>query len=125
MARKAKEDIELMDVAEAKESSRATTRIQINKDYILCIDKYSMWIEEYRKTRSKKNKDEESEVWVRVAGYCGTLEGLIVSFTRNKIRTIEAKDVETFLKSMDAIQKETVKLATDIVKKVKNIDLCK
>lgn len=114
MAKKATD----METNEVSENVRGTSRILINKNFTLCRDSYSMWIEEL-KTVTSKDKKTEKEVWQRVAGYSGSFEGLIISFTRNKVLGLEAENVEEFLSQMDRLQKETIKLATDIVKKVK------
>lgn len=115
MARKAKEPT--TEVTEVAEGVRGTSRILINNKYTLCRDAFSMWIEELKATTGKDGA--EKEIWSRCAGYSGSYEGLLNSFVRNKARSLEAENVEEFLEQMDRLQKETIKLAADIVKKVK------
>lgn len=95
-----------------------TKRIPLSERYTLCIDAYSMWVEELKKWKDKHG--EEKETWSRCAGYCGTYEGLIVSFAKQKARDVEAETVRELLEEMKQIQEETIKLATDIVRKGKN-----
>lgn len=89
-----------------------TKRIPLTDRYMLCIDKFTMWIEELK-------KGEKGEVWVRVAGYSGTYEGLLRTFAQQKARNTEATKVEGLLREMKQIQNDTIKLAHEIVRKGK------
>ena len=101
------------------ESNARVRRIEINSKYALCMDKYAMWLEEYRKTKSKKKELDDSEGWFRVAGYCGKFEDLMASFVINKTRCIEADDAEEFLAKMEKLQKETLSIIKKTARAIK------
>lgn len=78
--------------------------IEVGK-YILCSDKYSMWIDETHEVKEGKTKGKI--VRKRVAGYSTSFDGLLHSFVQVKHRDNDAKTVTELLKVLKQTAEDT------------------
>ena len=100
-----------------EEKETRITRFPIGNKYMLCKDKYCLWIEQLRKGKKKKNGTEsDAEQWYRASGYCRTFEELFANFAKLKIRDSEADSVEQQIEKISKAEKECLKMIKEAAK---------
>lgn len=78
--------------------------------YIVRSDNYNLWVdEEY--IPKKKNGEPGKMAYKKVAGYSRTFPELYESFVDAKLRSVEGKSVEEFLKAVSDLREEFMSFA--------------
>lgn len=82
------------------------TAIRINDSYVLCMDRYNLWV--VKETKTKNNKTgKEYIARTKVAGYSRNYEDLLNSFIEGRMRGAKAKNAESHITKCAKIEKET------------------
>lgn len=76
-------------------------RIHLNDKHDLCSNQYCCWIEQKRITQK-----DQKEYWVRVTGYCVTVERLFADYANKAFMGSTAESIKDLSADLEKLKEE-------------------